>query len=95
MADDIEVKKKMLNSELDKVNIEIDQLADKFNGVLVSSDDDFKQWKATRTSRNKMLDEAQGLYAVKDYLMNEIAQLEQSNLEDFDEDDEEMEDDED
>ena len=95
MADDIELKRSMLEDDINKVNGRIDILAEKFNDIRVSSTMSLKEWNATKTPRNKMLAEANELYAVKDYLEDELAQLDQPKLDDFDADDEEMEDDED
>ena len=93
MSEDIEAKKMMLQGEIKRVCVKIDRLAEDFNNVEVSSSMDFKEWKATRTTRNKFLETASELYAVKEYLEEELAQLEQSNLDDFEEEEGEEEED--
>ena len=89
MSDEIEAKKELLNRQIDALMEELEEKQVELNNVVFDIDQDYGTWNKQANEIKKLVAESRNAWEILMYLASLLDNLEQSNLDEFEEEEEE------
>lgn len=83
-----DIKKDLIKTHLDAINDEIFEITEDLNNKIFSSEEKFEEWNKRSNEIKKLVKNSQEAHEIRDYLDNMLANIEQRNLDEFEDQEE-------